>query len=91
MQKTVYKYNYISHNNPSMLSIPYVYANEMLQTMFPNDNTLSNICLAIPVNTTSTERSFAQMKPIKTPLRNRIGERSLSYLMKISTEMPERL
>ena len=25
MHKTVHKYNYMSHNNPSMLSIPYVY------------------------------------------------------------------
>ena len=65
--------------------------NEMLQTMFPNLSTLSNICLAIPISTASVERSFSQIKLIKTRLRNRIGESSLSYLMKISMETPERL
>ena len=63
----------------------------MLQAMFPNLNTLANICLTIPVATASVERSFSQMKMIKTRLRNRMGKKSLSHLMKISIESPEQL
>ena len=65
--------------------------NEMLISMFPNISTLAKICLAIPVGTASVERSFSQMKVIKTRLRNRIGQSSLSYLMKIAIETPEKL
>ncbi len=52
-------------------------SNEMLETMFANLNTLSSICLSIPVGTASVERSFSQMKMIRTRLRNRIGQSSL--------------
>ena len=40
--------------------------NDMLKTMFPSLNTLANVCLSIPVGTASVERSFSQMKMIKT-------------------------
>ena len=53
----------------------------LLITMFPNLNTLASICLAIPVETASVERSFSQMKMINTRLRNHLGEKSLSHLM----------
>ena len=59
--------------------------------MFPNISTLANICFSIPVSTASLERSFSQMKLIKTRLRNRIGQSSLSYLMKIGIEIPKKL
>lgn len=64
---------------------------EMLKTMFPNLNMLANVCMTIPVGTASVERSFSQMKMIKTHLRNRLGEKSLSYLMKIGIESPKKL
>ena len=66
---------------------------DMLRTMFPNISTLANICLSvsIPVSTASVERSFSQLKLIKTRIRNRIGQSSLSYLMKIAIETPEKL
>ena len=60
--------------------------NNMLKTMFPSLNTLANVCLSIPVGTACVERSFSEMKMIKTRLRNRIGESSLSFLMKIAIE-----
>ena len=63
----------------------------MLRTMFPNISTLANICLSIPVSTASVERSFSQMKLIKTRIRNRTGQSSLSYMMKIAIETPEKL
>ena len=64
---------------------------EMLKTMFPHLNTLANVCMTIPVGTASVERSFSQMKMIKTCLRNRLGKKSLSYFMKIAIEALQKL
>ena len=63
---------------------------DMLKTMFPHLSTLANACMTIPVGTASVERSFSQMKMIKTRLKNRMGEKSLSYLMKIPIESPQK-
>ena len=63
----------------------------MLKTMFRSLNTLANVCHSIPVGTVSVEWSFLQMKMIKTRLRNCIGETSLSYLMKIALESPDKI
>ena len=41
--------------------------------------------------TVEYEKSFSQIKMIKTRLRNRLGETSLSHLMKIAIESPEKL
>ena len=49
------------------------------------------MCLSIPVGTASVERSFSQMKMIKTRPRNRLGEQNLVHLMRIAIEMPEKL
>ena len=65
--------------------------NEMLKSMFPNLNTLATISLSIPVATASVERSFSQMKLIKTRLRSRLSDTSLSRLMKIAIESPDKL
>ena len=65
--------------------------NETLISMFPNLNTLASIRLTIPIGTASVERSFSQMKMIKTRLRSHLGEKSLSHLMKIAIESPEKL
>ena len=66
-------------------------SHEMLVTMFPNLSALANICMSLPVSTASVERSFSQMKMIKTRLRNRIGESSLNHLMLIAIESPNEL
>ena len=50
-----------------------------------------SVFLFLLVATASVERSFSQMKMIKTRLRNRIGESSLSSLMRIAIESPEKL
>ena len=65
--------------------------NSMFVAMFPNLSALGNICLSIPVGTASVERSFSQMKMIKTRLRNRLGERNLAHLIRIAIEIPEKL
>ena len=59
------------------------------KTLFSNLNTSANICLTISVGTASVERSFGQMKMIKTRLH--VGEKSLSHLMKIAIELPKKL
>ena len=66
-------------------------ANEMLKTMFPSLNVLARISLAIPVTTASVERSFSQMKLIKTRLRSSLKDSSLSHLMKIAMETTDKL
>ena len=64
-------------------------SNDMLKAMFPNLNKIASIGLTIPVSTTSVERSFSQMKMIKTRLRNSLSNCSLSHLMRIAIEAPE--
>ncbi len=66
-------------------------ANDMLKTMFPNLNVLARISLTIPVTTASVERSFSQMKLIKTRLRSCLKDSNLSYLMKIAIETSDKL
>ena len=63
--------------------------NEMLITMFPNLTKIASIYLTIPVSTASVERSFSEMKLIKTRLRNSLSEGTLSQLMRIGIEAPE--
>ena len=45
-------------------------SNDMLKTLFPNLSKIGAMCLSIPVTTASVERSFSQMKLIKTCLRS---------------------
>ena len=64
-------------------------SNDVLKEMFPNLNKIASIGLTIPVSTASVERSFSQMKMIKTRLRNSLSDCSLSHLMRIAIEVPE--
>ena len=66
-------------------------SNDMLKTLFPNLSKIGAICLSIPVTTASVERSFSQMKLIKTRLRSSLNDKSLSNLMKIALESPVEL
>ena len=45
--------------------------------------------LALPVGTATVERSFSEMKLVKTRLRNRLSDSNLSRLMRIAIEGPE--
>ena len=47
-----------------------------------------NIMTAFPVGTASVERSFSQMKLIKSCLRSRLSDTNLEHLMKIAIEGP---
>ena len=63
-------------------------SNDMLKTLFPNLRKIGAICLSIPVTTALVERSFSQMKLIKTRLRSSLNDKSLS---KIALESPVEL
>ena len=56
--------------------------------IFPETGKLLNITMALPVGTATVERSFSQMKLIKTRLRSRLSDSNLEHLMKISIEGP---
>ena len=73
------------------LQLTELVTNEMLKSMFPNFNTLATISLSIPVATAFVERSFSQMKLIKAHLCSRLSDTSLSHLMKIAIESPDKL
>ena len=66
-------------------------SNDMIKTLFPNLSKIGAICLSIPVTTASVERSFSQMKLIKTRLRSSLNDKSLCNLMKIALESPDEL
>ena len=66
-------------------------SNDMIKTLFPNLSKIGAIYLSIPVTTASVERSFSQMKLIKTRLRSSLNDKSLSNLMKIALESPDEL
>ena len=65
--------------------------NDIIKTLFPNLSKIGAICLSIPVTTALVERSFSQMKLIKTHLRSSLNDKSLSNLMKIALESPDEL
>ena len=68
-----------------------LHTKDMLIALFPDLHKLATICLSIPIFTASAEQSFSDMKLIKNHLRNRLTELSLSYLIKIVIESPEKL
>ena len=63
----------------------------MLIALFPNRHTLTTICLSIPISTASAEQILSDVKLIKNRLCNRLTELSLSKLIKIVIESPEKL
>ena len=59
-----------------------------LSSGFPNLMKLASIALVIPVTTAAVERSFSDMKLVKTRLRSRMGEDTLDYALRICIEEP---
>ena len=53
---------------------------------FPNLASLARLAVVLPVTTATVERSFSDMKLIKTRLRSRLGEETLNHTMQISIE-----
>ena len=75
--------------NDLQLQLKELVSNDVLKTLFPILSNIATICLSIPVATASVERSFSQMKLIKTHLRSSLSDNSLSHLMKIAVESPD--
>ena len=46
------------------------------------------ICRVVPIQTADVERTFSQLKIIKTRLRNRMKENTLDSLLRIAIEGP---
>ena len=65
--------------------------NETLKAAFPNLVLLVTIASTLPVSTATVERSFSDMKLIKTRLRNRLGDQTLDHAMRVCIEGPETL
>ena len=59
--------------------------------MLPNLQKIASIGSTLPVSTASVDRSFSQMKLIKTHLRNSLTEGRLTQLMRIAIESPGQL
>ena len=62
--------------------------NPTTRALYPNMSTLAQICRVIPVHTAGVERTFSQLKLIKTRTRNRVNEHTLDSLLRIATEGP---
>lgn len=81
--KTFCQYMFKHPKDNLELQLKDLASNKMMKNMFPNLSTLATISLSIPVATAFVERSFSQMKLIKTHLRSHFSDSSLSHLMKI--------
>ncbi len=57
-------------------------------SVFPIMSSFAKICRVIPVQTADVERTFSQLKLIKTRTRNRMCEKTLDSLLRIATEGP---
>ena len=62
-----------------------------LNAGFPNLANLASIALVLPVTTATVERSFSDMKLVKTRLRSRMGEDTLEHAMRVCIEGPDTL
>ena len=62
--------------------------NKCASTLYPNIMFLMQVVVTFPVTTATVERSFSDMKQIKTRLRNRILPQSLDHLMRVAIEGP---
>lgn len=59
--------------------------NTQLETIYPNMTIIAQICRVVPIHTADVERTFSQLKLIKT---NRMNEKTLDSLLRISIEGP---
>ena len=59
-----------------------------LNVPFPNLATLASLHLVLQVTAATVERSFSDMRQVKTTLRSRIGENTLDQAMHVCIEGP---
>ena len=65
--------------------------NETLKAGFPNLERLAALAMVLPVTTATVERSFSNMKLVKTRLRSWLGEDTLDQALRVCIEGPARL
>ena len=58
------------------------------QAIYPNMSTFAKICRVVPIQTADVERTFSQLKLIKTRVRNRMLEKTLDSLLRIAIKGP---
>ena len=63
-------------------------SNKTISEIFPNMNAFSQVCCVVPIHTADVERTFSQLKLIKTRIRNRLAESALDCLLRIAIEGP---
>ena len=63
-------------------------SNKTISSIFPNMSTFAQVCRVVPIHTADVERTFSQLKLIKTRIRNRLAESTLDCLLRIAIEGP---
>jgi len=63
-------------------------SNKTISSIFPNMSAFAQICRVVPIHTADVERTFSQLKLIKTRIRNRLAETTLDSLLRIAIEGP---
>ncbi|KAJ8023492.1 hypothetical protein HOLleu_35949 [Holothuria leucospilota] len=61
---------------------------QALQAVYPNFSQLAKILRVIPTNTADPERTFSQMKLVKTKVRNRMVEQTLDAILRVVIQGP---
>ena len=80
-----------SHEDDMAAQLQELVSNKTMSALCPNLSILGEVFLTIPVSTASVERSFSQMKLIKTRMRSCLSELSLSHLIMVAIEGPNKL
>ena len=80
-----------SHRDGEHSVISSLLTNSTILAAFPNIACLASIALVLPVTTATVERSFSDMKLVKTRLRSRLGEGTLDQALRVCIEGPEYL
>lgn len=61
-------------------------SNRTISSIFPNVSAFAKVCRVVPIHTADVERTFSQLKLIKTRIRNRLTEGTLDSLLRIAIE-----
>ena len=69
--------------------IKHLCTNTSSAQVFPNMSALGQICRVVPIHTADVERTFSQLKLVKTRVRNRMTEETLDALLRIAIEGPD--
>ena len=69
--------------------IQYLCTSPTMLQLYPNISTMAQICRVIPIHSADVERTFSQLKLIKTNIRNRMIEKTLDALLRIAIEGPK--